>query len=363
MAGEQLPHDLLDDVSGDGAEARAALLRWLLDKGLGVEELREAKRERRLALLPTEHVLTQGCRHSFQEAIAAAGLDPEFVVRVWRAAGIPIPEGDEPILDDEDLEAMRTAKRVLDAGLSEEAYLDITRVVGRASAPTAQALVEVVVAHFLEPGAGEDAFAIGLEAVAERLTPLLPILLSFPVRLHLRDALRHQAIEQRAGGISNLADTRVLSIGFADLAGFSAFAEEASIAESAAVASRLEGLASEVARAPVRLVKLIGDAAMLVSDSLPALVAALVELRDTAAGIDGFPGVRIGLAAGEVVVRAGDVYGPAVNLASRLSDAAEPGQILLPADARSDLPDRFEARDLEPRVLKGVGEVRPAAVL
>jgi adenylate cyclase len=38
------------------------------------------------------------------------------------------------------------------------------------------------------------------------------------------------------------------------------------------------------------------------------------------------------LAAGEVLVREGDLFGPVVNLASRLVGSAEPGQVVLDAE-------------------------------
>ena len=69
--------------------------------------------------------------------------------------------------------------------------------------------------------------------------------------------------------------------------------------------------------------------------------------------------VRIGLAAGEPVDRNDDLFGTAVSLASRICDAADPGQILT-----SDLVHEIGAqkgfafgqgRDLE---LKGFGSVR-----
>ena len=105
-----------------------------------------------------------------------------------------------------------------------------------------------------------------LQETAEQLAPLLPSLLAFPVRMHLRAAVRHHALERRPEGVMALSGTRHMAVGFADLVGFTALSEHASVAESGAVATRLARLAASAAEPPVRLTKLIGDAAMLVSD-------------------------------------------------------------------------------------------------
>jgi class 3 adenylate cyclase len=65
------------------------------------------------------------------------------------------------------------------------------------------------------------------------------------------------------------------------------------------------------------------------------------------------PTGRVGLAAGEVVTRRGDIYGSVVNLASRLVDAAEPGQILADTRTVEQLDATKSARSLGSRDLMG----------
>ena len=65
-------------------------------------------------------------------------------------------------------------------------------------------------------------------------------------------------------------------------------------------------------------------------------VAASLALRDASAAVGLLP-LRIGLAAGPVVVRDGDYFGPVVNLASRLTEIAVPGEVLIPAAFRDEL--------------------------
>jgi adenylate cyclase len=356
----EVPDDLLAGLAASERQARATLLRWLLERGVGVEELRAAADAHGLPLLPAEVVLRRDCRYSLAEAADRAGLSLGFIQRVWRVGGIPIPQGEEPILDDEDVQALRLARQVLDAGLSEDAYVEISRVVGRGAAPTADALVEVSIEHFLGEHADDEArFAMRLEEIAEQLIPLLPTLLAFPVRMQVRDAVRRQAVQRSGEGVGALAGTRRMAIAFADLVAFTALSERESLAATSAIAARLETLASDAAVAPVRLVKLIGDAAMFVSDDAAELVRALFAFKRSADAEDGFAPVRVGVAAGEVMARAGDVYGPAVNLASRLAAAGEPGTVLAAPDLAEALPDGIAARKRPPTEIRGVGEVAP----
>ncbi len=90
---------------------------------------------------------------------------------------------------------------------------------------------------------------------------------------------------------------------------------------------RFAELASEVAGGPVRLVKMIGDAAMFSSPQPEELAVAVLALLDSVEAEGGeFPSVRAGLSWGPAVARGGDLYGRAVNLASRLTGAARPEQ-------------------------------------
>ncbi len=81
--------------------------------------------------------------------------------------------------------------------------------------------------------------------------------------------------------------------------------------------------------------KTIGDEVMYVGLTRETLAASLA-LRD-AARAEELPPLRIGLAAGPVVSRDGDYFGPVVNLASRLTDLASAGEMLVPAGLRDEL--------------------------
>lgn len=115
---------------------------------------------------------------------------------------------------------------------------------------------------------------------------------------------------------------------FADLAGFTALTEAHGDLDAADVAGRFTMLATAALCGDSRIVKTIGDAVMvLTSEPADAATTALALLH--AVGQEAaFPTVRIGVHAGAVVEREGDVFGTTVNVAARLAAHAHPGGLL-----------------------------------
>jgi adenylate cyclase len=132
-----------------------------------------------------------------------------------------------------------------------------------------------------------------------------------------------------------LPDVHQLAVAFCDLVGYTPLGEGIPVGDLGAIASRLAVIAADAARPPVRLVKTLGDAAMLVAPDAAALVDAVLEvIRRGAAQGEGFPAVHAGVAYGPVLHRWGDWYGATVNLAARLAQRARPGTVLADAGAR-----------------------------
>jgi adenylate cyclase len=71
--------------------------------------------------------------------------------------------------------------------------------------------------------------------------------------------------------------------------------------------------------------------------------------------------LRIGLTTGPVINRMGDIFGPTVNLASRLTALARPEGTLVDAATAQALQGdaRFSVRQLPPRAVRGFGMVSP----
>src|SRR5262249_50376443 len=142
----------------------------------------------------------------------------------------------------------------------------------------------------------------------------------------LREAIS-QAVVTEAEIAAGRPTTDEVTIAFADLVGFTRLGEQLEIDAIGEMTDPLFELASDVARPPVRLVKMIGDAAMFASrDPVPVLDSVL-RLVD-AAGTDEIPQLRAGVSSGAALSRGGDWYGRPVNLASRITGFARPDSVV-----------------------------------
>jgi len=143
--------------------------------------------------------------------------------------------------------------------------------------------------------------------------------------------------------------------GFVDLCGFTTFNERFGDERTVLVLAELRATLREIAaRRGVRVVKWLGDGAML-SPTMPDAVARLVlEARQRLARATTVMQLRVGLDLGPVIMFEGDDYiGRAVNCASRLCDAAAPDQILAARSVAGRLPHWIVGRPVDPAPLAG----------
>jgi adenylate cyclase len=332
---------LLEGLAGDERESRLELLNRLADDGADAEELRDAVEDGRLALLPLERMLAGRPRYTPTEVAELSGVAIDELERQWRSIGLAVPNRDEVVLSREDLEAANRMRAVLDAGLSPEQLAELGRTIAVSMSQFAAASRQVVAGTFVEEGLNEREASDRVSDAVGGLIPVVGPTLDYVYRRHLREQLRHAAFDVEGedalrGG--SLPDAGPIAIGFADLVGFTRLGEQLPPEELGRVTGRLEDVAREVAHGPVRLVKLIGDAAMLASADTTSLLEAMLELvAAMAAEEDGFPLVRAGVAYGQAFTRGGDYYGPPVNLASRITEYARPGSLLIDSAAREHL--------------------------
>jgi adenylate cyclase len=355
---------LLEGIEDASLRAdRVALLERLLADGIPLQELRRAAAEDRLALLQVERMLGTE-QYTPREVAERVGVPLGLVLKMRQALGLPRPDPDDRVLTDSDVEAAERLKLFHAAGLPEEGILEVARVLGEGMARVAATLRTLVRDTFLQPGIGEQELSDRYAAASATLGPQLGIVMQQVLTMHLRDQLRTDVVgraELARGGVLGAVP---MSIAFADLVGFTKLGEQIPAEELGAIAGRLGELAVSVAsaRPPVRLVKTIGDAAMLVSPDPEALLETSLELV-AAAESEGeeFPRLRAGIATGPVLGRAGDWYGSPVNIASRITGIARPGSVVAAGTTREAIggDPHWRWSSLPSRRLRGVDHPVP----
>ena len=352
---------LLKGTRGKARKARLELLTELAGDGAPLEDLRRAVEEDRLALLPVERFLEGGGRrYSIDEIAAEAGVDPELLLKLRQAIGLPRPDPHERGGTEEDLEAATRMRKLLDAGLPPEGLVENSRVLGLAMSQVAASANALVGEAMLQPGDTELEAAHRYLDAARALQPMLGPALVWMVNLHLVEQMRQAVLSSAQLAEGRLAGAQEVSACFADLVDFTRLGQTLDHQQLGSLTTRLGELVGEVVAPPVRLVKMIGDAAMLVSAENDALLEAAIELVSLASSEgDGFPALRAGLARGEAISRGGDWYGHPINLASRIADFAFPESVLCSEEVHDAAGDRYSWSFAGERRLKGIdGRVR-----
>jgi adenylate cyclase len=348
---------LLDGLEDDAArDARRQLLDHLHGDGCGVDELRAAVDEDRLVLLPVERFLAGDVAYSQHDIAEQAGLDLDQLAAFRQALGLAVPDPEAKVFTQEDLDTAKDAASLGEVGFPFEDTLEVTRVLGLGMSRYAEALRVLFAQTFIQPGDNEVDLARRLADAAGELMPLSSRMLDHVFLLHMRQLLRNDYIglaERTAGRVSDTADT---TVAFADLVGFTELGESVGVEVLGGLAGRLAQIAGEVVAPPVRVVKQIGDAVMLVSPAVAPAIETCLALIDRAEEEEDFPPLRAGVAFGPAVNRWGDWFGSTVNVASRLTARARPGAVLATREVRDAAEDRFDWSAAGDKRLKGLNK-------
>jgi adenylate cyclase len=297
-------------------------------------------------------------KHTGPEAAAAAGMDYETSRRIWRALGFP--DLDETIVefDDDDVEALRALKGVLDAGIPLDELLSVARVYGQTLSRLADVETRVFRRNFIDPLLRDDVTPEDVVRRADEIVPALLDLTAVPLEVGHRRHLARAA--QTLSLVGTEGATEELAAGFVDLVGFTRLSDDLDVDDLGGLVTRFEDIATtRCSDLGVKMVKVIGDAVLFVSpEPVDVLETALAIVRD-AANDPLLPDARGGVAVGPTLPVGGDYFGRPVNLASRLTALARPGTVVVSQDFLDALPEGYASvRALGPRRIKGLGHQR-----
>lgn len=145
---------------------------------------------------------------------------------------------------------------------------------------------------------------------------------------------------------------------FVDISGFTNFTTANGDDAAGRLLASWRAVTRDVAsETGVRIAKWLGDGCMVVAVDQRDAVAFALELQKRSGAACAPLSIRVGMASGLALLFEGDDYiGTAVNMAARLCDAAEPLEVIIPADQVENLAEGVVAVHHEPLTLRGLNE-------
>ena len=337
------------------AIGQARVVAKMRERGHSLQEIRDATEDGKLALGFMEELFpTDQDRFSVTQAAQETGLDAALIERLLAGLGIS-PEHADTVSEDE-LQLLRYVAAVLETGFPLAAVLQLVRVYGQAMARVADAEVRLFHLYVHEPlmrsGSTGVETAEQMQAISRQVLPLAGPILDQIHQRYLQffveqDVVGHMESDLDGGSV-DLGRMRV-AIAFADLTGYTRMTEEEGELTAVDAVERFVEAVEATLPDDARVIKTIGDEAMIVGSDASTLT-------DWAVGFQALqaerPLPRIAIHSGVALYRDGDYYGRAINIASRVAARAAGGEVLV---TRSVVEASPSARHLE---FERIGEVR-----
>jgi adenylate cyclase len=289
------------------------------------------------------------------EIAEAVGISRDVTRQRWRSLGFTEVDDDEPAFTEADLEAMRLTQRLHDVGLiTDEEESALIRTLGRSFARLAEWQLGLLGREIDPRHLDRDQLA----AVIDEVTPVIDRVQSYVWRRHLLGAASRLLLAPP----SDDEGATTAGIGFADIVGYTRQTRSLKHDELARLVDVFEERALAIVTAHGgRIIKTIGDEILYAADRPEDAAGIALELVEEHRLDEDFPQLRVGLAWGPVLNRLGDVFGPTVNLAARLTSLARPGRVLTDKELAEALHDdpRFRLRRMRRTSVKGYRHLEP----
>lgn len=284
------------------------------------------------------------------DAAERAGVPVQTVVDLRQALGFPVVDPAAPSMPETVVEDLATY--VLGVELfGREDTLSFVRVLGWSTARMMEA-ARAMFGGSPEPGADRRTELEWSQANETAIAAWVQ------VGGVVRNLLTEQALRDVGFVHSLMAGELRAAVAFVDLVGSTSWAEGVDPSRHSAALRRFEMQASAVAAEHgARLVKLIGDEAMVVADDPGALCRVALAICDLADDDPDLPSARGAVGFGVVTARDGDYFGPLVNTVARSGKVADPGGIVVTSEVERTLdPDAWDVQPLGLHTLSGVAD-------
>jgi adenylate cyclase len=359
------------DTFSTGDVRRARWVRGLENSGVPLDGMAAAVRSGALSFSYLDSSafdrFTGMSTATFRELSEETGVPLELMNVVREALGFVEPSPDDPVREDE-----RAIVQAIEHQLSQgvrpvvlERWLRVCADALRRIAETETDLWKTDIEQPLLRGGMTEVQM--LEAQADLGSVIAPMMEQVMLAIYhgqQEHAWTNSALEDVENALEQAGLHRRLrrppAVCFLDISGYTRLTEERGDEAAADLAARLATLVRrsswEHGGQPV---KWLGDGVMFYfPDPAPSVLAALESVEGVAS--HGLPPARVGIHAGPVVFQEGDYFGRTVNIAARIVEYADPGQVLVSqevVDAAKGTPVTFA--EVGPVELKGVsGTVR-----
>ena len=275
-----------------------------------------------------------------QEVADRAGVPLELAEELWGQLGFPHAADDDVAFTKNDVKALEQTAQLVSLGILEpDSQSALVRTWGRSFARLAEWQVSLLAGIAL----ADDDPAARLDELVTTVLPNVEELQDYIWRRHLASAA--QRLLPSADG-----EVRPMAVCFTDIVGYTSQSKNLTESELVDLVELFEDETTRlVVAAGGRVIKTIGDEVLFVADDPHSGVDVALELTERGeATDDAFPRVRAGLAFGSVTSRLGDVFGPTVNIAARLTSVARPGSVLVDRGAFDGLTAGDQPPDTAP---------------
>ena len=318
-----------------------------------------------------ETILGAAANLDRQDVERISGVPVEDASKLWRALGFPDAVDGELAFTPLDAEALQQAAFLRNNDLlTESSAIQVTRAMGQAMSHLAEAQMDIAVERLGQvPGIADIARSnpdqlvdLAIMSSAVLREPLESLVL-YVYRRHLLAAAQRYLSAATTNLNEGAAD---LAVGFCDISGFTSYTRELSQDELGELVESFEATAFDiVVQRGGRVVKTLGDSVMFVTVSPGTAALIALELAEAFEdGTLGVPPVHVGIAHGPAVTRAGDVFGAAVNVASRCTSIARPNTVVADRGMLDALESdaRFTLKRMRPHKVRGYDNLQVATV-
>lgn len=329
----------------------------------------------RLAIKALESRLLGGERKLRRREVAAgAGVSLLSARKLWRALGFPNFGDQDVAFTERDLAALSTILDLVRAGkLTEEAAISVTRAIGQMTDRMVVWQVEALIEDMVVQQGIPDAVA-RKQLVNElpNLVDAMEEILLYSWRRQMNAGVQRLAVRAEAGlqaseaGREGDEDDAPLplarAVGFADLVSYTSLSRRMNEKTLAQLVQRFENKCAEIISiGGGRLVKTVGDEVLYIAETPAAGAEISLALAQAFTEDEILPEARVAMVWGRILSRLGDIYGPTVNLAARLTALAEPGTVLVDEMTAAALgqDERFVLVPQTAENVRGFGEILP----